>query len=144
MNIHDAPQSRGQLLLKRRSRDLEYPKHQTLCCWSFHGLGGAEECCFTSVTQHKTTINGWHWWKVTAISSHSTPQSPSRSSLVLTFPSLNWASIPTEWKWVSWLPFLWQPKVREIGRFRSVVSCPPSDTCRLPKKYLDLIPSPSF
>lgn len=47
-------------------------------------------CCFSrcSLIKHTTTIHSWHWWKVIALSSHSTPQSPSCSSLVLAFLSL--------------------------------------------------------
>lgn len=63
--------------------------------------------------QNKTIINGRHWWKVVAISCHSAMrQSPSCSSLDLTFRS---KTEPVHTKSGSVYPgyhFLWQPRVR--------------------------------
>ena len=91
---HDARQSRDQLLLKTWRWDLQqYPKHNGLKCLS---AGEWSHWVWLHIT-----INGQHCWKVIAISSSSTPQSPSCSSLVLTLPLLNAAFKQRGWEWVS-------------------------------------------
>lgn len=68
----NAPRERKQRLMGASTAKTG----QTLFQSGFHGLRGAGPVLFhqeglCSLTQHKTTINGWHWWKVITIPSHS-------------------------------------------------------------------------